>query len=239
MKKILGILIALILWEIATLMVNSELLLPSPFKTIVRLIQLITTGELFSPLLSTFLKAFAGFALAIFFGFIVGFVMGLNQLFYELLRPLISIVQSVPIVSWLALAILWWGIGNKGPVVIVFITLFPVIALNVYEGVLNIDKKLVEMAKVYKVRKIKIFRDIYLGSLLPFIVSAVSVSSGLLWKSVVVAEFMAGSKGIGVEISWAKSKLETVDVFAYTLLLVFLGILSEVLLRSIEKRFSY
>jgi NitT/TauT family transport system permease protein len=239
LKKILGILIALILWEIATLMVNSELLLPSPFKTIVRLIQLITTGELFSPLLSTFLKAFAGFALAIFFGFIVGFVMGLNQLFYELLRPLISIVQSVPIVSWLALAILWWGIGNKGPVVIVFITLFPVIALNVYEGVLNIDKKLVEMAKVYKVRKIKIFRDIYLGSLLPFIVSAVSVSSGLLWKSVVVAEFMAGSKGIGVEISWAKSKLETVDVFAYTLLLVFLGILSEVLLRSIEKRFSY
>jgi len=239
LKKILGILIALILWEIATLMVNSELLLPSPFKTIVRLIQLITTGELFSPLLSTFLKAFAGFALAIFFGFIVGFVMGLNQLFYELLRPLISIVQSVPIVSWLALAILWWGIGNKGPVVIVFITLFPVIALNVYEGVLNIDKKLVEMAKVYKVRKIKIFRDIYLGSLLPFSVSAVSVSSSLLWKSVVVAEFMAGSKGIGVEISWAKSKLETVDVFAYTLLLVFLGILSEVLLRSIEKRFSY
>jgi len=180
-----------------------------------------------------------GFFMALAAGFFTGFLMGLNKVFYELLRPLISVVQSVPIISWLALAMLWWGVGDKGPIVIVFLTLFPIVTLNVYEGVLNIDKKLVEMAKIYKVKRSRIFRDIYLGSVFPFVVSAISVSTGLLWKSVAVAEFMAGSRGIGVEIAWAKSKLETVDVFAYTVLLVLLGIASEVFLRSIERKFSY
>jgi len=239
LKKAIGIILIFAIWQITALLINSELLLPSPLKTIERLIYLISSGEIFSPLLNTILKALIGFSLALTIGFLFGFLMGLNNFIYEILRPLISVVQSVPIISWLALAILWWGIGSKGPIVIVFLTLLPIVTLNVYEGVTNIDKKLVEMARVYKVRRSRVFANIYLGSILPFLISAISVSTGLLWKSVAVAEFMAGSSGIGVEIAWAKSKLETVDVFAYTTILVIFGILSEVFLRLMEKRFSY
>ncbi|HEW92383.1 MAG TPA: ABC transporter permease [Thermotogaceae bacterium] len=235
----MGIVLIFVAWQIVSIWINSQLLLPSPIDTFKRLSQLIISGRIFPPLLNTLLKAMIGFFMALAAGFFTGFLMGLNKVFYELLRPLISVVQSVPIISWLALAMLWWGVGDKGPIVIVFLTLFPIVTLNVYEGVLNIDKKLVEMAKIYKVKRSRIFRDIYLGSVFPFVVSAISVSTGLLWKSVAVAEFMAGSRGIGVEIAWAKSKLETVDVFAYTVLLVLLGIASEVFLRSIERKFSY
>ncbi|MCD6545034.1 MAG: ABC transporter permease [Thermotogae bacterium] len=235
----MGIVLIFVAWQIVSIWINSQLLLPSPIDTFKRLSQLIISGRIFPPLLNTLLKAMIGFFMALIAGFFIGFLMGLNKVFYELLRPLISVVQSVPIISWLALAMLWWGVGDKGPIVIVFLTLFPIVTLNVYEGVLNIDKKLVEMAKIYKVKRSRIFRDIYLGSVFPFVVSAISVSTGLLWKSVAVAEFMAGSRGIGVEIAWAKSKLETVDVFAYTVLLVLLGIASEVFLRSIERKFSY
>lgn len=239
MKKVIGIALIFVVWQMTALLIKSELLLPSPLKTTERLIYLIFSGKIFLPLLNTILKALIGFSLALVVGFIFGFLMGLNNFIYEILRPLVSVIQSVPIISWLALVILWWGIGSKGPIMIVFLTLFPIVTLNIYEGVMNIDKKLVEMARVYGVRKTRIFMDIYLGSIFPFFISAISVSSGLLWKSIAVAEFMAGSSGIGVEIAWAKSRLETVDVFAYTMILVVLGILSEVFLRSVEKKFLY
>ncbi|HNS35857.1 MAG TPA: ABC transporter permease subunit, partial [Mesotoga sp.] len=131
---------------------------------------------------------------------------------------------------WLALAIFWWGVGFSSPVYIVLLTLFPIFTINIAEGVRNVDKKLVEMAKVYRLSRKVVLRKIYLSSAFPFIVSSMRVGVGIMWKSVAVAEFMVGASGIGRAMSDAKYSINTTRVFAYTLILVILGILTEKLL---------
>ncbi|ACR80222.1 MULTISPECIES: ABC transporter permease [Kosmotoga] len=231
-----AILIILGIWELAYLAVGNSLLLPGPITTFKRLGELCTNLEFYLTVFTTFSKAVLGLALALIAGVLAGFSMGLSRTIYTLFRPLVIVMQSVPIVSWLALAVLWWGIGFRSPVYIVFLTLFPIITLNIVEGVRNVDVKLVEMAKVFSVSKSRIFKDIYFGSTLPFIASSLRISVGVMWKSVAVAEFMVGTTGIGRKIFDAKSYLETTDVFAYTLVLVILGILSEKMLDQFAKR---
>jgi NitT/TauT family transport system permease protein len=116
--------------------------------------------------------------------------------------------------------------------------LFPIFTINIAEGVRNVDKKLVEMAKIYKIPKNTVFGKIYLASAFPFIVSSMRVGVGIMWKSVAVAEFMVGTSGIGRAISDSKYSINIERVFAYTLILIILGILTEKLLDLLVRRGS-
>jgi len=224
------------LWLTGSIIVGNELLLPGPIKTVRRLIELFMSGEVLSPLLFTALKALGGLSLALFFSLIVGFAMGLIEILYEIFKPIIITLQAIPVVSWLALAILWWGVGFRSPLYIVFLTLFPIITLNITEGVRNVDKKLLEMARVFNLPKKIVFKDIYFASAIPFIVSSLRISAGMMWKTVAVAEFMVGISGLGRMISDAKYALDTTDVFAFTVILIILGIVSEIIFDKLSRR---
>ncbi|OAA31333.1 ABC transporter permease [Kosmotoga arenicorallina S304] len=236
----LSALLLFLIWEIIFIVVGNSLLLPGPIETAVKLVELITTGALWTPLLSTVAKATLGMLLALLLSLFTGFLLGISNFLYILFRPVILTLQAVPIVSWLALAILWWGVGFRSPMYIVFLTLFPIMTLNIIQGVRSVDIKLIEMAKVFSLKKGIIFKDIYLGSILPFVFSSLKISSGAMWKSVAVAEFMVGATGIGRKIADAKYFLDTSSVFAYTLVLVFLGLVSETVFNVISKKvFNY
>ncbi|WP_372236606.1 ABC transporter permease [Thermosipho melanesiensis] len=162
--------------------------------------------------------------------------MGICKKCFELLRPTFTIIQSVPIISWLALVMFVWGIGLTGPIIISTLSLIPNVTFSVAQGVRNTDKKLLEMAKTYNVPKGKIIKDIYFGSIIPFLLSALEVISGNLWKVVIVSEYLAGKEGIGVQISWARQYVDTPKVYALTIIAVILGISTERLIKIITKR---
>lgn len=226
----------ILIWFVASQLVSSSLLLPGPGETARELARIISSARGWSNIAETCLKAFIGLFLALGFALVAGFLMGLLDALYDLLRPVVVILQSIPIVSWLALAIFWWGVGFTSPVNIVFLTLFPIFTINIAEGVRNVDKKLVEMARIYRLPRDVVFRKIYLSSAFPFIVSSMRVGIGIMWKSVAVAEFMVGTSGIGRAISDAKYSINIERVFAYTLILIVLGILTEKLLDLIVRR---
>ncbi|WP_245530507.1 ABC transporter permease [Pseudothermotoga thermarum] len=175
-------------------------------------------------LFNTFAKAILSLSLALLVGTLLGFLMGIFNWFNLMFKPLAMVLRSVPIVSWLSTVLFLWGIGWRSVVFIVFMTLLPQIMFNVAEGVRTIDVKLVEMAKVYNVPKRKVFKTIYMGSLVPFLVSAINVSIGTMWKSAIVAEYLLGGTGLGVRIQEAKFFINTPRVFALTLSAVFVGL---------------
>jgi NitT/TauT family transport system permease protein len=155
--------------------------------------------------------------------------MGISRRFEEWIRPSTMVLRSMPVVSWLSSVIVIWGMGWQAPIFIIVTTLLPLIIYNIAQGVKSIDVKLIEMAHVYQVPNAKIFKQIYLGSIVPFLLSSVRVSLGTMWKVAIVAEFMAGDSGLGIEISWAKFYLETPTVFAFTSVAVLSGFLLEFL----------
>jgi len=238
MKTIVGLLLLLLVWEISALLLGSSFILPTPIETFKALIHELTKIETFHAFLSTAWKGFFVLGLVVLLGTLIGLVMGINTAIYEILRPVVMIVQAVPVISWLALVIFLWGIGWKGPVLISFLSLLPISIFTTAAGVRSIDKDLLEMVKVYKVSKRKVFKDIYLGSIVPFVVATIDISIGNVWKVILVSEFLCGDEGLGVLISWARQYVDVPRVYALTIIAVTFGIISERLTRRFVRRLT-
>ena len=235
MRILLGILMFLGIWLVLSLILSQSMILPTPMETFIELFEILKDPLTYYSILSTMIKGFMILGLIVIVGLPVGFLMGLNNRIYELLRPTVMIIQAVPVISWLALVIFMWGIGWKGPVLIGFLSLLPISIFTIVEGVRNIDRELLEMVKVYRVPKMKIFRYIYLGSLIPFIKAVVDVSVGNVWKTVLVAEYLCGERGLGVLISWARQYVDVPRVYAITMIAVGIGITTERLSRKLMR----
>ncbi len=226
---VVGVCFLFLFWWIISMLIGEELIVPSPFTVMKDIVDESMNGNLLPALLMTFLKSVQGLAIALLIGTPIGILMGVSRRIEEWLRPITMVIRSMPVVSWLSSVIVIWGIGWQAPVFIIVTTLLPLIIFNIAQGVKSIDVKLIEMAHVYQVPKTKIFRQIYLGSVVPFLLSSIRVSLGTMWKVAIVAEYMAGDSGLGINISWAKFYLDTPRVFAFTAVAVISGLLLEYL----------
>lgn len=238
MKKntAIGLILILVIWCIIANLTNNHLLIPFPQRVFLEMVKLFKDSNFYGDLLNTFLKIITGFFVSILIGIPIGIISGLSKAFFEVFRPLLMLIQSSPVVSYIAIAMLWFGIGFYTPVFVAFMVIFPVVVLNISEGIRSTDEKLLEMAKVFKVEKKNILLKIYFPSLIPFLKSTLNMISGSLWKSVVVGEFLAGNKGLGVSLSFSKIALNTERVFAYTILLALFGMISEKILKGVSSK---
>ncbi len=238
MKTVIGIIVFIAAWQVMSLLVSFSLILPSPLTTFEALLEVLQEPTTYSALASTAWKTFFVLFLVIVTGIPLGFLMGISSAFYDLFRPMIMVVQAVPVISWLALVIFLWGIGWKGPVLISFLSLLPTAVFTTASGVRNLDKNLLEMARLYKVSKKRVLKDIYFGALAPFVFVTVEVSIGNVWKVMVMAEYLCGGSGIGVLIAWARQYVNVPEIYALTFLAVVLGLTSEKIVRKIVKGFE-
>ncbi|KAF2955724.1 ATP-binding cassette domain-containing protein [Marinitoga sp. 38H-ov] len=238
MKKntLIGILLIIALWYLISIFTNNPLLIPFPHKVFGEMVKLFRDYTFYLDLANTFLKIIVGFFISIIIGIPIGLITGLNNNIFQIFRPMLMIIQSSPVVSYIAIAMLWFGIGFYTPVFVAFMVIFPVIVLNISEGVKSTDKKLIEMAKVFNVDNKKIILKIYFPSLIPFLKSTLNMISGSMWKSVVVGEFLAGDRGLGVSLSFSKIALNIDRVFAYTILLAIFGMISEKILKELSRK---
>jgi len=234
-----GIAILILLWQLAALGLNRSILIPAPSETLRILFHNFTTPDMLLAAGQTLWKVLLALALAILLGLPLGLLLGLSDAAYNLLRPLIMVVQAVPVISWLSLVIFTWGIGWRGPVFISFLSLFPVAVLTSVAGVHDLDKDLLEMARLYRVPWKKVVREIHLGSLLPFIAAILDVSIGQAWKVTLVSEYLCGGDGLGEAILTSRMNVDIPAVWALTLGAVLLGLLSEALIKSVLRRFRH
>lgn len=223
--SLLSLLVLLTIWQVLSF-VYPPIIVPSPRETFVALGGLLANGDLLEHAGITIARGLAGFSLSIFIGIPLGLLMGINNFARQIAKPLIITIQVIPIISWLVLAMIWFGF-DQVPIFIVFITTLPPVVINVVQGVHNVDHQLTEMATMYQVDKNHMIRHLYLPQVFPYILAAMSAALGTTWKAVAMAEFLSAQRGIGAGMSIARINLETSEVFAWTLFLVLLGILSE------------
>ncbi len=238
-RWIISVICGLILWNVLS-MIYLEYVIPSPEATIKALLSLIASGQLFYFARITIGRAMAGFSLSFFIGGSMGLIMGLNDKVHDFLRPWVTFLQVSPTISWLLIAMIWFGLGDGVAVFIIFIATFPVMIINTIEGVRQVDPNLVQMAQTFEVPRSCLIREIYIPSILPYIMAGASIIMGMTWKAVAMAEVLGATTGIGAGMSWGRVNLETPEVFAWTLLLVTLGFVSEwLLIRPLQAKFSW
>ncbi|NLJ75879.1 MAG: ABC transporter permease [Peptococcaceae bacterium] len=223
-----GLIFFILLWQLVSGFYH-QVVLPSPLEVARSAVKLTAGGQLWEQGGQTIGRGLAGFSLAVLVGLPLGLFIGLSPLISSLLRPLIVGLQVTPLVSWLLLAMIWLGF-SKVPSFVVFVTTLPLIIINTIEGVRNIDKQLLQVAQVFQINRARLFREIYLPQVLPYLLAGIITALGTTWKAVAMAEFLSVSTGVGARMAVARINLETADLFAWTFVLVGLGLLTDRLL---------
>lgn len=232
-----GLLAVLIFWGVLAQNYHP-LILPSPQDTLTALVNLHESGTLWLNIGITLKRTVLGYFLALLGGFFLALMLRSSELWQALTRPLITIIQVIPPVIWLLLAVIWFGIADDlTPVFLIFIVTFPMTVVNMSASLESIDTKLVEMARLYRIPQKKIITQIYLPSLVPQLISNISVGVSFAWKSTIFAEYMGSTSGVGYALSVANANLETDKLFAWAMVLVCVMLFCEYgILRPMERR---
>ena len=221
-----------ILWEVAARQIHNSILLASPLQTGQALITLAGQSTFWLSILRSFLRITGGFLLALIAGSLLAVFSWLCPLIRELISPVLRLMKSIPVASFIILALLWVSSRNLS-ILISFLMVLPIIYTNLLTGIAETDNKLLEMAQVYRLPALRRFRYIYIPSVLPYLQSACSVGLGLCFKSGIAAEVIGLPMGsIGERLYEAKLYLMTPELFAWTIVIVAISYVLELLVMS-------
>ena len=235
-KKISVIIFWIFIWLIASLIMDNKLLLPSPIDVLRSLFELLKFKDFYLMVANTFFRIISGFILATILGIILSVLAYKSSIFKFFIQPLLSIIKATPVASIIILALVWISSKNLS-VFISFLMVLPTIYTSILKGLESTDKKMLEMAMVFKVKGYKLVRYIYIPSIKPYLISASSLALGLCWKAGVAAEVIGlPSKTMGEALYTAKIYLNTSELFAWTLFIVAISFFVEKLFISLLNR---
>ena len=234
--KASAVLLALLLWQLLSTLVGSDILLVSPIGVVKRLFTLVLEAEFLSTVGFTLSRIAVGFLLGLIAGTLLALLAGRFEIVEILLWPYMITVKSVPVASFVVVALIWFSASGLSAL-ISFLMVLPIIYTNLLDGIKSVDKKMLEMADVFKMPHLRRLRFIWLPSVKPFLLSGCKISLGLAWKSGVAAELIGYPEGsVGEALYYSKLFLNTADLFAWTVVIVLLSIIFEKLFLFILKR---
>ncbi len=235
--KLWAVAVLLIIWQLTAQIINQRILIVSPLEVIKRLSELFITSSFWLSISYSFFRITLGLLIGIILAIIFAILSYKYTFIKDLLHPFIITIKSIPVASFVILALIWFSSKNLA-VLISFLMVFPIIYTNVLEGILNTDKKLLEMAKVFKITGLKKIRYIYFFKVYPFFISGIKVSIGLAWKSGIAAEVIGiPDNSIGENLFNSKIFLDTASLFAWTVVIVIISTLFEKLFIYLLDRF--
>lgn len=229
--KLIGVwLFWIVLWFLAAKAVDLTLLLPSPLQTLSALWELIVTPMFWQQLLLSFLRILSGIVLSLLIGTLLAVLTTRFSLANTLLMPLINMMKSVPVASFIVLACLWIDTAAL-PVLITALIVIPIVCSNVSQGILSVDKQLSEVTVVFQFSPLQRLTRLYIPTVFSYFMAACRSSIGMAWKAGIAAEILAPPLlGIGKAMYIAKTNLDAAPLFAWTLVIVLFSYLTEKLL---------
>lgn len=213
----------------------STRILPSPEKVVTTFWALVASGELWQHLAISGRRALTGFAIGGSVGLLLGLITGTSKTGERVLDTSIQMLRNVPHLALIPLVILWFGIDESAKVFLVALGTFFPIYLNTWHGIRNVDRGLVEMARSYGLSGWQLFVQVMLPGALPNIMVGVRFALGLMWLTLIVAETISASSGIGYLAMNAREFLQTDVVVVAIILYALLGKLADVIALLLER----
>jgi sulfonate transport system permease protein len=212
-------------------------LLPPPSRIWQTLVELWQTGDLLSHITITTLRVVAGFALGVVGGTLFGALCGYSVVARRLLDPTLQGLRAIPSIAWVPLFILWLGIFEASKVALIAVGVFFPVYLGVVGAIMSIDRKIVEVGRVFRLSGFALTRRILLPAILPEYLIALRSGLGLGWMFVVAAEFMGASEGLGYLLVDGQQLGKPAQIVAAILVFAILGKATDALLVAISSPF--
>jgi len=229
--------VLLVLWQIASdTGCLKPSILPSPFVIAATLLELLKSGELFKNLEVSLVRVLEGFLMGASLGLLVGFAMGLSKRMEGALSLITGLLRPIPTIAWIPALILWLGIGESSKVTVIAVGSFWPVLLSAIQGVRGTDPKYLEVARVLEKDSYTRIFKVVIPSALPSIFTGLRVAMGIAWASVVGAELIAASSGIGFMIMYAREVSQPDVMLVGVLAIGLTGLLIDFLLLQLQKR---
>jgi NitT/TauT family transport system permease protein len=175
-----------------------------------------------------------GFMLAACLGVPLGLLMGWYRLLDDIVTPIFDALRFIAPIAWVPFAALWFGTGIGGPIMVIFAGAFPPCLINAYRGARFVDVKFLEAARTLGAGNLRMIVEVLLPASIPSIVAGLRVGAGLGWQSLVGAELIVASSGVGYMMVQGQSAVSTTTVLSGMVAIGIVGYLLDLLLREIQ-----
>lgn len=228
----------LALWEaLSRFGIAPPNLLPAPTAVLRALRDLWLSGELWGHIEITLLRVLLGFLLGTAVATVLGALTGCSTLWRRLLDPTFQALRSIPSIAWVPIFVLWLGIFEASKVTLIAVGAFFPVYLQTMAGIQQVDRKLVEVARVHGYGGAALVRRVLLPAMLPAYFVGLRGGLGLAWMFVVAAELMGASEGLGFLLLDGQQTGRPANILAAILLFAIFGKASDLALAWLSRRF--
>jgi len=226
----------LVLWQVSTLLGWARPnLLPPPTAVLATLMDLAQRGELWGHIEITLVRVLFGFLIGTAAGTVLGALTGYSRLWRQLLDPTLQALRAIPSIAWVPLFILWLGIFEAAKVTLIAVGVFFPVYLNLMAGIADIDRRLVEVGRVYRFSPLTLVRRILIPATLPAYITGLRGGLGLGWMFVIAGEMLGASEGLGFLLIDGEQTGRPATIIASILLFAVFGKLTDVAIAQLGR----
>jgi NitT/TauT family transport system permease protein len=234
--NILAALLGLAIWAFFSHLKLAGL--PGPMAVLERSGQLVANGTLLNDTLASVRRVLIGFTLGTLLAIPVGFLMGWYTVARGLMEPYVQFFRTIPPLAMIPLAIVFLGIGEVPKVFVITLASFLVSVISTYQGVVNVDKVLINAALVLGARDGQVFRRVVIPASSPFILVGMRTGLGAAWSTLVAAELIAAQEGLGHRMQQAQVYYDLETIFVALITIGLTGLVMDRILLWLETRLT-
>lgn len=216
----------------------SHVFLPQLPRVADKFADIVQTSTLYANLGVTLFELAVAFGIACVLGLSLGYLVGRSRYAIQVLEPLIAGIFAVPLIVFLPLFILFFGIGVESKIAFGATYAFFPIALNTIGGISQVDPRFVAVARSMGASERQLFRRVLLPAALPVIVTGLRIGCIICFLSILGSEMIAGLRGLGSRIAWLAEGMNTGEMFAYIVFVIVMAALLNLSLTDLQRRFS-
>lgn len=233
--NILSVVGGIALWWLLAL---AGFQLPTPLEVVEKGVELAASGVLLQDVLASLARVLSGFVLGTAAAIPVGFLMGWYSVARGLFEPWIQFFRTIPPLALLPLVLVLMGIGELPKVFVIFLAAFLACVISTYQGVVSVDRTLINAARVLGARDGYIFGRVVVPASTPFILVGMRVGLGSAWATLVAAELLAAQQGLGRRMQQAQLFYDLPTIFVGIVVIGVLGLVMDRLLLLAEAKLT-
>lgn len=208
----------------------------TPLRIWEKFLALLEKGSLQDNILISLQRIALGFVIGSVVGIVLGILIGAFKRANDYLRLLLDLLRPIPVIVWIPILILWVGIGEETKVIVIAIGTFWPVFLNVMDGVLNVDKKYLEVSTIFCKSRFENIFKIIIPATVPYILAGLRIASGNALVGVVGAEMFASSSGLGYMVTFYREMNRPAEMMVAVIVIAIFGAIVNAIIHNLGKK---
>jgi NitT/TauT family transport system permease protein len=229
-------------WELAARTVIDPFFYSQPSAIWAKLVDWFTEGtsqgSIWDNIAATLEEAVLGFVLGTVVGIVLGVVLGRSAFLADVLAPFIKATNAIPRIVLASLFVIWFGLGLSSKVATAFVLVFFAVFFNAFQGAREVDRVLVDNARILGASRWDLMRTIVLPSATSWILASMHVAFGFALIGAVVGEYTGADRGMGLLINKSQGNFDAAGIYAGMLVVTVLALVAEWLITRLERRLT-